>query len=210
LVDEIGQEESLQGDPRGNPWQAATTGLVRSLRPYRFGDPTRLIHWRTSARYGELRVRELEIITGGQEIIIALDSSAHWEADDFEQAVTTAVSLYFYTQHQRLLAQMWTAATGLIRGEREVLETLAAIAPLEDTRTPPENSPLIWLTPNSLSLSTLPLGSRWILWQNQHPNPEKLVCSRDYPGVVIQSDQELLPQLQKSPHQLSPHPTPFF
>lgn len=68
LVDEMGQEESKRGDPRGRPLQTATTGLVRSLRPYRIGDPTRLIHWRTSARYGELRVRELEMVTGGQEV----------------------------------------------------------------------------------------------------------------------------------------------
>ncbi len=95
LVDEMGQQESKRGDLRGRPLQTATTGLVRSLRPYRIGDPTRLIHWRTSARYGELRVRELEIITGGQEIIIALDSAGNWQPENFEQAVIAAASLYF-------------------------------------------------------------------------------------------------------------------
>jgi len=48
-----------------------TEGLTRSLRPYRLGDPTRLIHWRTSARYGELRVRELEVMTGGKKLLSA-------------------------------------------------------------------------------------------------------------------------------------------
>ncbi len=95
LVDEMGQEESKRGDPRGKPLQTATTGLVRSLRPYRVGDPTRLIHWRTSARYGELRVRELEMVTGGHEIVIALDSASNWEEENFEQAVIAAASLYF-------------------------------------------------------------------------------------------------------------------
>jgi uncharacterized protein (DUF58 family) len=57
---------------------------VPSLRPYRISDPTRVIHWRTSAPYGELRVPELEIITGGQEVITALDSAANWQEEQFE------------------------------------------------------------------------------------------------------------------------------
>lgn len=72
LVDRIGQEDSRQGDPRGVPLQTANEGLVRSLRPYRVGDPMRLIHWRSSARYGELRLRELEIVTAGQHMMAVL------------------------------------------------------------------------------------------------------------------------------------------
>lgn len=34
--------------------------VVRSVRPYAVGDPMRLVHWRTSARTGELVVRELD------------------------------------------------------------------------------------------------------------------------------------------------------
>lgn len=34
--------------------------LVRSVRPYVIGDPAHLVHWPTSARSGELVVRELE------------------------------------------------------------------------------------------------------------------------------------------------------
>ncbi len=117
LVDELGQEESQRSEYTGKPLQTATSGLVRSLRPYRIGDPMRLIHWRTSARYGELRVRELEIVTSGQEIIIALDSAGNWQAENFEQAVIAAASLYFYAQRQQLQVQLWTAATGLVKGD---------------------------------------------------------------------------------------------
>lgn len=197
LVDEMGQEDSQRGDPRGRPLQTATTGLVRSLRPYRIGDPTRLIHWRTSARYGELRVRELELITGGQEIIIALDSAADWQAEQFEQAVIAAASLYFYAQRQQLQVQLWTAATGLVKGDTVVLETLAATNALEDSNTPvPETYPLIWLTQNPLTMSSLPLGSRWVLWPDISSPPTQMV-NRDYPGIVLQSEQPLQPQLQK-------------
>jgi uncharacterized protein (DUF58 family) len=34
--------------------------VVRSVRPYRSGDPAHLVHWPTTARVGELAVRELE------------------------------------------------------------------------------------------------------------------------------------------------------
>ncbi len=43
LVDEMGQEESHTSHLRGRPQQTETTGLVRSLRPYRLGDPIRAI-----------------------------------------------------------------------------------------------------------------------------------------------------------------------
>ncbi|MBW4560464.1 MAG: DUF58 domain-containing protein [Mojavia pulchra JT2-VF2] len=199
LVDEMGQKDSTRSDPRARPLQTATTGLVRSLRPYRLGDPIRLIHWRTSARYGELRVRELEIVTGGQEIIIALDSAANWEEENFEQAVIAAASLYFYAQRQQMQVQLWTALTGLVKGDRVVQEALAATTAQEDASTPiPEGYPLIWLTQNALSLSSLALGSRWVLW---HSSPsEQMVVNQDYSGIILQSEQELQPQLQKSLH----------
>jgi uncharacterized protein (DUF58 family) len=197
LVDEIGQDDSQRNDPRGKPLQLATSGLVRSLRPYRIGDSTRLIHWRTSARYGELRVRELEIITGGQEVIIALDTAAKWEEEQFEQAVIAAASLYFYAQRQQLQVQLWTAATGVVKGDITILETLAATNSLEEESTPPENYPLIWLTHNPLTISQLPSGSRWVLWENTNTSSEKIMVNPDYPGIILQSEQELQLQLQK-------------
>ncbi|TVP62489.1 MAG: DUF58 domain-containing protein [Nodularia sp. (in: Bacteria)] len=201
LVDEMGQEESKRGDPRGRPLQTATAGLVRSLRPYRVGDPTRLIHWRTSARYGELRVRELEVVTGGQEIIIALDSAGNWEADNFEQAVIAAASLYFYAQRQQMQVQLWTASTGLVKGERVVLETLAATRYQEEISTSHlQSNALIWLTQNSSSLTSLAKGSRWVLWQNLTSPTEEAVVNWDYPGLLVQKEQELQLQLQKSLH----------
>ncbi|MFS0516869.1 DUF58 domain-containing protein [Nostoc sp. UIC 10607] len=208
LIDEMGQEESKRGDPRGRPLQTATTGLVRSLRPYRIGDPTRLIHWRTSARYGELRVRELEMVTGGQEIIIALDSASKWKEENFEQAVIAAASLYFYAQQQQLQVQLWTASTSLVKGDRFVLETLAATAALEDASSVvPKSYPLIWLTQNPLSLAKLPQGSRWVLWPNISSPVEPEVINWEHPGIVLQSDvsdglrlRALQPQLQKTLH----------
>ncbi|GAB1539385.1 DUF58 domain-containing protein [Scytonema sp. NUACC21] len=197
LIDEMGEEDSKRGDPRGRPLQTATQGLTRSLRPYHIGDPIRLIHWRTSARYGEFRVRELEVVTGGQEIIIALDSAGNWNEENFEQAVIAGASLYFYGARQQMQLALWTASTGLIRGQRVVQETLAAIASNEDASTLRPNSPLIWLTQNPLTLSSLPSGSRWVLWQDTSAPHEQVVVNRDYPGIVLDAQQPLQPQLQQ-------------
>jgi uncharacterized protein (DUF58 family) len=143
-------------------------------------------------------VRELEIITGGQEIIIALDSEGNWQAENFEQAVIAAASLYFYAQQQQLQVQLWTAATGLIKGDRPVLETLAATTSQEDASAKQlESYPLVWLTQNPQTLSSLPQGSRWMLWQNISSETEQVVVNWDYPGIIIQIEQALQPQMQK-------------
>jgi uncharacterized protein (DUF58 family) len=196
LIDEMGQQVNAQVQSNYNP-HSATEGLTRTLRPYRWGDPTRLVHWRTSARYGELRVRELETFTGGQEIVICLDSAALWESESFEQAVTAAASLYFYALHHHLQVSLWTASTGLLRGEQSVLEALAATQSGED---PPANRlpelSLLWLTPNPDSLPALPHSSRWLLWRS--PTASKQSTPEAQPGLTIQPDQPLQLQLQAS------------
>ncbi len=210
LIDEMGRDQSLllNSDRRA---QTASEGLTRSLRPYRWGDPIRMVHWRTSARYGELRVRELETFTGGQELVICLDSAVAWlpsadpahldpDQNDFEQAVIAAASLYFYACRQRLQVQLWTARTGLIQGNQAVLETLAETRSGESIQAGSRpTSPCLWLTQNPDSLSALPSGSRWILWQAiATPNPalsQNLALQR-HPGILVQPDQSLQMQLQ--------------
>ncbi|MFS8119665.1 MAG: DUF58 domain-containing protein [Microcoleus sp.] len=198
LIDRIGQEDSPQLYNRSRS-QTATEGLTRNLRPYRHGDPTRLIHWRTSARYGELRVRELEIAAGGQEIIIALDSATLWEAKEFERAVTVAASLYFYASKRLLNVKLWTAATGLVSGNRVVLETLAAVNAGEEAIDSRSKMSIIWLTQNAASLSTLSQGSRWVLWPSATAETDgKILVKQDLPGLEIRFDRPLELQLQAS------------
>ncbi|MEP0870048.1 DUF58 domain-containing protein [Trichocoleus desertorum AS-A10] len=197
LIDEIGRENSPKFHSSRRS-QNATEGITRALRPYRWGDPIRLIHWRTSARYGEFRVRELEVFTGGEEIVICLDSAGAWQADDFEQAVIAAASLYFYMAHRDTHVKLWTAGTGLLQGDRSVLEALAGTYAGEEVRAEslPE-LPMVWLTQNPQSLNTLPLGSRWLLWPPTNQKP-RLVATSDleFPGLVIQLDKSLQTQLQ--------------
>jgi uncharacterized protein (DUF58 family) len=198
LVDNMGQEYSPQIEDR-HRFQLATEGVTRTLRPYRYGDPTRLIHWRSSARYGELRVRELERSTGGQEIIICLDSASPWQPDDFEQAVTVAASLYFYCCRCQLNVQLWTAQTGLVHGHHVVLSTLAAVQPAESSQAEvPPFLPLVWLTQNPVSLTTLPPGSRWAFWGTSLDQEDTTSRKPSDAGLYIDSSQPLPRQLQSS------------
>jgi uncharacterized protein (DUF58 family) len=195
LVDEIGQESSPQLY-EGQCNQMATEGLTRTLRPYRFGDPSRLIHWRSSAKYGELRVRELEIATGGQEIVIALDSGGNWADEDFEQAVIVAASLYFYTSRRsQLNVQLWTGGTGLVFGNWVVLQALASVNRGEAVlHSRPDHLPLIWITNDRGSLGDLPVGSRWVLWPDDIKQEKGLTGT--CPGLEVIPDRSLTEILQ--------------
>ncbi|MGA0200705.1 MAG: DUF58 domain-containing protein [Prochlorotrichaceae cyanobacterium] len=190
LIDDLGKTQNprIENDTSAfNRPQQMVTEITRTLRPYRWGDPMRFIHWRTSARYGELRVRELEVFQGGQSLLIALDS--HWAWSDrvwgqeaspeqesyvveaFEQAVIAAASLYFYAQHLNIPVQLWTAEQGVILGKYPVLEALAAAQPGEPQNYDlPLEEAVLWLSQNPASTQALPGGSRWLLWAE--PKPE--------------------------------------
>lgn len=162
LLDEIGPSARqiwLQQVPVS---QLGQEGATRSLRPYRAGDPMRLVHWRSSARYSELRVRELERFNGGHTFAIALDLTQTWHPDYFEQAVIAATSLYFYALQRNGAALLWTASTGTLHSKSSILEMLAQVQPQAVGELP--NQPVIWLTPNPDSIRRLPLGSRYVLW----------------------------------------------
>lgn len=198
LIDTLGREATLQAES-DRRYQTANEGLTRTLRPYRQGDPTRLIHWRTSARLGEFQVRELEIVTGGQEILICLDTSATWPAEDFERAATSAASLYFYASLAQMNVKLWTASTGLLQGDRVVLEALAATQMEEAPSHHLPSRPLIWLSPNANRIEALPLGSRWLLF----PASTAVVSMTAVSGIAIDPKQDLAMQLQKSSNRYS-------
>jgi uncharacterized protein (DUF58 family) len=201
LIEHMGQQLNLQLNAQHA--KSSTEGLTRSLRPYRWGDPTRLIHWRSSARYGELRVRELEIDTGGQEIVISLDCNPNWQLEPFEQAVIAAASFYFYAQRMTSNVRLWTPHSGLVQGDKAVLEALAEVNVGDREQESLPQTPLIWLTQNFSSLEILPTGSRWLLWSDDSLSEAKTRSATALPtlsssGIQIYPQQPLQPQLQQS------------
>jgi uncharacterized protein (DUF58 family) len=189
LLDRLGRDQNLQ-ILQTRRTQDANEGVTRSLRPYRWGDPIRLVHWRSSAKHGELRLRELETITGGEEVVIALDTAAPWPSEQFEAAVIAAASLYFYGVRQQLKLSLWTARTGLLQGEQNILQALAATYSGETVKTPPPTDrPILWLSTNLDQVRTI--GSRFLLWQE-----DTIASPPGSAGVVIRGDRPLAQQLQ--------------
>jgi uncharacterized protein (DUF58 family) len=190
ILDTVGARE-------GQHWRyspqakADTQGVTRSLRPYRWGDPTRLIHWRTSARYGELRVRELETMTASRDIVIGLDTTARWQAESFEQAVIAAASIYTYALKQGFSAALWLPQEEILRDSSRVMYALAAVNPAatSGTSNPPQTA-TIWLT---VAGAPAPLtgGSRQLVWGASDQAAGSRILS-------IDSNLPLEPQLQAS------------
>jgi len=198
LIDHLAPDYLQQLDHESA--RLSTEGITRTLRPYRWGDATRLIHWRSSARYGDLRVRELETDSSGQALVIVLDSEILWNPEWFEQAVVAAASLYCYGRQrygQRRQVSLWTANKGLVQGELTVLEALAGVKFQEDciAESPQRlsQSSCLWLTQSASRVAELPIDSRWLLW------PDSITAERAMPaatGLMIQPDQPLQSQLQ--------------
>jgi uncharacterized protein (DUF58 family) len=163
LLEEIGPsaQQQLQQVPLS---RTGNEGSTRSLRPYRTGDPMRMVHWRSSARLNALRVRELEVMSGGQTFAIALDTQSNWHPDAFEQAVMAAASLVIYATQRQYAPQLWTSQWGQVEGTQHILEVLAQIEPQPITAKQQPDRPVIWLTTHPEGIAQLPLGSRYILW----------------------------------------------
>ncbi len=113
------------------------------LRGYRPGDSQRWIHWRTSARRGELMVKEFEQ-QNEQDLAILVDpwlprtKAGSDQRETLEQAISFAATLCVETcRHQgRRLVLGWTgAAPGVRHGPasvkllHELLEQLATLRP---------------------------------------------------------------------------------
>jgi uncharacterized protein (DUF58 family) len=188
VVDNFASPNSIDPSESMQRAQLSTFGTTRSLRPYRMGDPLRLIHWRSSARYGEFRVRELEAVHTAPVVTICLNAAAPWTELPFEQAVVSAASLYFYATAQQLTVNFWTSQHGLLQGQQAVLQALAEIEMGASGAVPP-TEPLLWITSNSQGLDSLPADSRYVMWGES---------SSRLPGLSIDSHASLANQLQKN------------
>ena len=98
--------------PRTTPLAPTAAGLVRdlegqvtkkitdhdlsfhALRAYQPGDDRRYVHWRTSARTGQLMVRQFNETRRSQLTLVQSEYSAYYaSADEFELAVSVATSV---------------------------------------------------------------------------------------------------------------------
>lgn len=97
-----------------------------ALRAYEPGDALRNVHWRTSARTGQLMVRQYEETRRSQLLLVQATSAAHYASDDeFELAVSVLASIG--VQVIRDATRLATATDGLR------LNTATPTALLDDT-----------------------------------------------------------------------------
>jgi uncharacterized protein (DUF58 family) len=194
LIDDLQQTSHPRMLQRDLSTHIGSEGSTRSLRPYRWGDPMRLVHWRTSARHNELRIRELERVASGQQCIIALDTRPNWQEEDFEQAVIAALSLYVYAERLYDNVMLWIAPEGFLQGRRSVQEALARVSETSAQKSLLPHTPLIWLTGNPNSLAMLPANSRFVCWPSApHATPAATV----HAGLWLDATQILSEQLQR-------------
>jgi uncharacterized protein (DUF58 family) len=87
-----GMAKDIEGRPTGQPSEADIS--FHALREYAYGDDRRAIHWRSSARLGQLMVRQSEDTRRIQmALIVSTDPTEYTHQQDFELAVCAYASL---------------------------------------------------------------------------------------------------------------------
>ena len=99
------------------------------LRPYRSGDPRRHVHWRSSARRGDIVVREHQEEVMGP-VVIALAGSDHGAGLDssFEKLVSAAASIAMYAHTMGHPLELVAAAAPGEEGPHRALRPSRAAA----------------------------------------------------------------------------------
>jgi uncharacterized protein (DUF58 family) len=128
---------SWAGDGDGRARLSSTAGEDDVIpRAYRNGDELRRVHWRSTARYGELMVRREEQRWRNKATVF-LDSRSRVHAgsgaaSSFEMAVSAAASLGVHVANEGLTGQFITEGD-VIRGgpffEDRLLDSLAVLRP---------------------------------------------------------------------------------
>jgi uncharacterized protein (DUF58 family) len=104
---------------------------VRSVRAYVPGDPARLVHWRSTARRGELMVRELEAAEHVKGSRLQFRVAMPEEHDAAEAAASRAAGLAIVALDAGLRVELLTCEAGgpragVVTTRREVGRRLAA------------------------------------------------------------------------------------
>ncbi|MFE5671997.1 DUF58 domain-containing protein [Agromyces sp. NPDC056523] len=109
-----------------------------ALRAYEPGDALRNVHWRTSARTGQLMVRQYEETRRSQLLLVQATNRAHYASDDeFELAVSVLASLG--VQVIRDATRLATATDRLrlnTATPTALLDDTSRIAPVESAAAP--------------------------------------------------------------------------
>lgn len=85
-------------------------GAFRGVRSYESGDDMRSVHWPSTAKQGELMVRQLgDTSEGWLAVFLDTHSASYQSVADFESAIEVAASLLAAAARQDLEALFWAA-----------------------------------------------------------------------------------------------------
>jgi uncharacterized protein (DUF58 family) len=128
-----GMRRDLEGMPSG---EAAEGGITFSnLREYVPGDDLRLVHWRSSARVGELMVRHNVDVHRPHSTVILDTTRDLYDEQSFEDAVRAAASIVASAMTRRFPFTLRTTDGGVIDGRSSrlaVMDFLAGIRPNDE------------------------------------------------------------------------------
>jgi uncharacterized protein (DUF58 family) len=161
-----------------------------TTRPYRWGDDLRRVHWKTTARAGELMVRREERPDVGGAAILLDTREQSWDAGApnaaFEWAVGAAGSIAVHLAagggEVRLIHGAGVAAAG----------TFAAVAPLLDDLATVTTSPATTLRPAAAALRSPRHGTLVAVLGRIDAATADLVAAarpRSAPGLAVLVDQ---------------------
>jgi len=85
-----GRRRDLEGPTRE---RSEGTATFHQLRPYVPGDDLRRVHWRSTARTGQLLVKQMVDTTRPELVVVVDNRSSAIDAVDFEHAVDAAASI---------------------------------------------------------------------------------------------------------------------
>lgn len=159
--------------------------LIRSIRDYRPGDPLRAVHWRSTARTGQLRIKETESELSSGAWAIALDLAPGPEPDAFEHAVSLAASLCAHAHGRAIPVRLMTqAGAPASQGLEAQLDWLATVTPDPTARPylPTEEDATVYLTARPAGVR----GARYQLVAGAAAPLGAIACPPDVdPGRVL-------------------------
>ncbi|MCP4963296.1 MAG: DUF58 domain-containing protein [Actinomycetia bacterium] len=124
-------------DLEGPTSDASPAGDVafHALREYQAGDNFRHIHWLSTARAGEVMVRQYVDNRKPEMAVLLDDRASSYEGDAFEVAVQIAASIVVSSKLQQQPVSLWFGARSLSGRARptsmeEVLDALSVVEPV--------------------------------------------------------------------------------
>jgi uncharacterized protein (DUF58 family) len=143
---------SIEGANASPERTLQTTPLATTVRPYAPGDSMNRIHWRTTAKTGEIQVKEFDLEQTADAWLF-LDLEAAWEAGEGDESTTEVAVRAAASIADKAIGE--NRAVGLTvnghrltvlpadRGARQRLKILQLLAAVEADGTAPLNEALI-------------------------------------------------------------------